>query len=66
MFYNNVFLFVGLTTLGTLSVQAFQLIILNYRRGNFVRIIIGDANTFIIHCLIPLDLCNPRIEETLN
>ena len=43
-FYNNVFLFIGLTTLETftellfikLSVQTFQPFILIYRRGNFV------------------------------
>ena len=37
-----------------LSVPTFQLLILIYRRGNFLYII-GDVHQFISHCLFPLD-----------
>ena len=40
-----------------LSVQTFQPLILIYRRGKFVCIIIEDVHKFIDHCLIPLDPC---------
>ena len=54
-FYNNVFNFVGLTTLGTefwlnasleLSFRTFQALILIYRRGNLVYYI-GDVHNII-------------------
>ena len=59
--YDNVFLFVGLITLGTLEnwlvnqIERFN----NYfssTEGAILCIIIGDIHPFIGHCLIPLDL----------
>ncbi len=68
-FSNNVFLFVGLTILGTwvsfdriigwlikLSVQTLQLLISIYRSDNFVYHHYG-CTLIYGHCLIPLDTC---------
>ena len=67
-FYINVFMFVGLTFLGTLvnfdwliqrfiqlSVQNFQPLIQSTEEV-ILCIIIGDIHQFIGHCLIPVDL----------
>ena len=63
-FIYNIFLLVGITTLGTfmeiligrlirLIVQTFQPLVVIYR-GVILRIIIGDVHQFIGHCLNPL------------
>ena len=60
-FYNNIFLFVGSITLGTLvnfdwlAHSNVQPLILIYRISNFVFIFIWDVHQFNGHCLIPLD-----------
>ena len=64
-FYNHDFLFVGLTTLGTvvvlwlvgkkLSVQMIQSLIVIYKRGSFV--FVGYVHLLLGQCLIPLDPC---------
>ena len=69
-FYNNVFLFISFTTLGTLvnfdwlvivnklSVQTQQPLILQKSTKLIILcIIIGDVQKFIGHCLIPLEPC---------
>ena len=64
--YNNLFLFVCLAILETftlnfdwlaiyLSVQTFQLLLVEYYRKNIFCSILGYVHEFMGHCLIPLD-----------
>ncbi len=66
--FYNIFVFVGLTTLGTLNFDwlvykveclyiSSQPLILIYKKEVILCIIIGDVRQFIGHCLFPLDPC---------
>ena len=60
-YYDNIFLFVGLTTVGTLIefwlVGSLSITI----EWLILCIIIGDVNQFMSHCLITLDPCHFRL-----